>query len=132
MSEQTNRGESVAADLNRDFLSGELGRYFRSRAMAWMVQPELASNDDGDFAPGLLGQVRPGIKSSAGKNKGNGAAGHVNRYLVRVLGPTPRQARYADLGADFYDSRRSTTTKKRQHVRELEALGYRVTLEPAA
>jgi transposase len=40
--------------------------------------------------------------------------------------------RYADLGADFYDSRRSTTTKNRQHVRELEALGYRVTLEPAA
>jgi hypothetical protein len=41
-------------------------------------------------------------------------------------------ARFTDLGADFYDSRRSTATKKRQHVRELEALGYRVTLDPVA
>jgi transposase len=28
----------------------------------------------------------PGIKSSAGKNKGNGSTGHGNRYLARVLG----------------------------------------------
>ena len=27
-----------------------------------------------------------GIKSSAGKNKGNGSTGHGNRYLARVLG----------------------------------------------
>jgi transposase len=118
----------------------------------------------------------PGIKSSAGKKKGNGATGHGNRYLARMLGEAAvgagrtdtflgaryrriarrrgkkkaivavgrsilviawhlladPEARFADLGADFYDSRRSTTTKKRQHVRELEALGYRVTLEPVA
>ena len=118
----------------------------------------------------------PGIKSSAGKNKGNGSTGHGNRYLARVLGEAAAGAartntflgaryrriarrrgkkkaivavgrstlviiwhlladpdsRFTDLGPDFYDSRRSTTTKKRQHVRELEALGYRVTLEPAA
>ena len=118
----------------------------------------------------------PGIKSSAGKNKGNGATGHGNRYLARVLGDaaagagrtdtflgaryrriTRRRgkkkalvavgrsilviawhllsdpdARFADLGADFYDTRRSTAARKRQHIRELEALGYRVTLHPAA
>jgi len=28
----------------------------------------------------------PGVKSSAGKNKGNGSTGHGNRYLARVLG----------------------------------------------
>ena len=118
----------------------------------------------------------PGVKSSAGKNKGNGATGQGNRYLARVLGEaaigagrtdtflgaryrriarrrgkkkalvavgrsilviiwhllSDPEARFADLGADFYDSRRSTTAAKRRHVRELEALGYRVTLEPAA
>ena len=118
----------------------------------------------------------PGIKSSAGKNKGNGATGHGNRYLARVLGEAAAgaarsdtflgaryrriarrrgknkaivavgrsilvivwhllsdpQARFADLGADFYDTRHSTVARTRQHVRELEALGYRVTLEQAA
>ncbi|MFI7503328.1 transposase [Streptomyces sp. NPDC049687] len=28
----------------------------------------------------------PGVKESAGKNKGRGATGHGNRYLARVLG----------------------------------------------
>ncbi|WP_406068770.1 transposase [Micromonospora sp. NBC_01638] len=28
----------------------------------------------------------PGVKESAGKNKGNGATGHGNRYLARTLG----------------------------------------------
>ncbi|WP_113702232.1 IS110 family transposase [Nonomuraea lactucae] len=39
---------------------------------------------------------------------------------------------FIDLGADFYDRRVGTERKKRKHIRELEALGYRVTLEPAA
>ncbi|MER7132597.1 IS110 family transposase [Streptosporangium saharense] len=34
------------------------------------------------------------------------------------------------LGADFYARRTNPGRKKRNHVRELEALGYRVTLEP--
>ncbi|WP_181871684.1 hypothetical protein [Sphaerisporangium album] len=39
---------------------------------------------------------------------------------------------FHDLGADFYDTRIQPDRKKRNHVRRLEALGYRVTLEPAA
>ncbi|MFC6704705.1 IS110 family transposase [Flexivirga alba] len=118
----------------------------------------------------------PGIKSSAGKNKGNGSTGHGNRYLARVLGEaavgvgrtdTFLGARYRriarrrgkkkaivavgrsllviiwhlladpdshfkDLGADHYDSHVSTAAKRRNHVRGLEALGYHVTIEPAA
>ncbi len=118
----------------------------------------------------------PGIKSSAGKSKGNGATGHGNRYLARVLGEAAAgagrtdtflgaryrrimrrrgkkkaivavgrsiltivwhlladsEARFEDLGPDHYDRRVSTTAKKRSHIRGLEALGYRVTLEPAA
>ena len=118
----------------------------------------------------------PGVKSSAGKTKGNGSTGHGNRYLARVLGEAAvgaartdtflgaryrrivrrrgkkkaivavgrsllviiwhlladPEARFEDLGPDHYDRRVSTTAKKRSHVRGLEALGYHVTLEPAA
>jgi len=42
------------------------------------------------------------------------------------------QAHFTDLGADFYDKRRGTEALKRSHVRQLEALGYTVTLAPAA
>jgi transposase len=42
------------------------------------------------------------------------------------------QAHFHDLGPGFYDARLGPERKKRNHVRELEALGYKVTLEPAA
>jgi len=118
----------------------------------------------------------PGIKSSAGKSKGNGSTGHGNRYLARVLGEAAVAAArtdtflgaryrriakrrgkkraivavarstliiiwhllnddtttYDDLGADHYTRHTNPDTKKRNHVRELQALGYKVTLEPAA
>ncbi|MGI9000421.1 MAG: IS110 family transposase [Pseudonocardia sp.] len=118
----------------------------------------------------------PGVKESAGKNKGRGATGHGNPYLARVLGEaavvagktdtflgeryrriarrrgkkraivavgrsilviiwhllSDPEARYHDLGSDFYDHRAGPDRKKRSHVRQLEALGFKVTLEPAA
>jgi transposase len=40
--------------------------------------------------------------------------------------------RYHDLGAGFYDTRVNAERAKRNHVRQLEALGYTVTLQPAA
>ena len=40
--------------------------------------------------------------------------------------------RYHDLGADHYDQHVNTASKRRNHIRQLEALGYHVTLEPAA
>ena len=40
--------------------------------------------------------------------------------------------RFHELGADHYDRHVNTHAKQRNHVRQLEALGYRVTLEPAA
>jgi transposase len=118
----------------------------------------------------------PGIKESAGKNKGRGSTGHGNPYLARVLGEaavgasrtdtflgeryrriarrrgkkkaivavgrsilvivwhllSDPDARYHDLGSDFYDNRIGPERKKRAHIRQLEALGFKVTLEPAA
>jgi transposase len=41
-------------------------------------------------------------------------------------------ARFRDLGADFYDRRVNTTRKINSLVRQLEALGHTVTLQPAA
>jgi transposase len=42
------------------------------------------------------------------------------------------QARYHDLGPGFYDTHIDAERRKRNHVRQLEALGYQVTLQPAA
>src|SRR5215211_1193206 len=42
------------------------------------------------------------------------------------------EAHFHDLGAGFYDTRIGPERAKRNHVRQLEALGYKVTLEPAA
>jgi transposase len=41
-------------------------------------------------------------------------------------------ARYHDLGADYYASRIDKAKKARNHIRQLEALGFTVTLAPAA
>jgi transposase len=41
-------------------------------------------------------------------------------------------ARFHDLGVDFYPTRVDPERRKRGHIRQLEALGYTVTLQPAA
>jgi transposase len=41
-------------------------------------------------------------------------------------------AQFHDLGSDYYDSHVNLNRKMRNHVRELQALGYKVILEPAA
>jgi transposase len=42
------------------------------------------------------------------------------------------ETRFIDLGADHFTRHVNTQAKKRNHVRQLEALSYRVTLETAA
>ena len=42
------------------------------------------------------------------------------------------EARFHDLGPGFYATRIDTERRKRNHIRQLEALGYTVTLQPAA
>jgi transposase len=41
-------------------------------------------------------------------------------------------ARYTDLGANYYEQRYTATRRRQHHVRQLEALGYKVNLEAAA
>jgi transposase len=45
---------------------------------------------------------------------------------------TDRAARYDDLGPDYYITTINTDRKIRSHIRQLQALGYDVTLNPAA
>jgi len=45
---------------------------------------------------------------------------------------TSRTARFRELGAGYYASRTDKDKKTRNHIRQLEALGYAVTLTPAA
>jgi transposase len=149
------------------------------RAAAQVIIAEIGT-DMGRFpTPGHLvswARFAPGVKQSAGKQKGKATTGHGNPYLARVLGEAAvaagktntflgeryrrlarrrgtkkaivavgrsilvivwhlladPAARFHDLGPDFYHTRIDTERRKRNHIRQLEALGYRVTLQPAA
>ncbi len=39
---------------------------------------------------------------------------------------------YNDLGGDYFDKRRNSPARQRRLVAQLEAMGHKVTLEPAA
>lgn len=41
-------------------------------------------------------------------------------------------SRYRDLGPEFFDARVRPERRKQNHIRQLEALGYKVTVEPIA
>ena len=46
--------------------------------------------------------------------------------------PADPTTRFHDLGADFYTNHTDTDRKTRNHIRQLQALGFTVTLTPAA
>lgn len=53
------------------------------------------------------------------------------RVIVWHLLSDP-EAQFSDRGADFFIQHVNTEARKCNHIRQLEALGYRVTLNPAA
>jgi hypothetical protein len=67
-----------------------------------------------------------GSRETTGGNTGTAPAGLPHHLL------TDRTTRYQDLGASYHASRIDKNRKTRNHVRQLEALGYSVTLAPAA
>jgi transposase len=79
----------------------------------------------------FLGERYRRIARRRGKKKAIVAVGRSILVIVWHLLADP-EARFHDLGAQFYDTRIGPERKKRNHVRQLEALGYKVTLEPAA
>jgi transposase len=48
--------------------------------------------------------------------------------IIHALLADP-EARYTDLGPDYYDQRMNTRRQARNHVKSLERLGYHVTIE---
>ena len=79
----------------------------------------------------FLGERYRRIARRRGSKKAVVAVGRSMLVIIWHLLADP-DARYADLGSDFYDTRINPERRKRNHIRQLEALGYKVTLEPAA
>jgi transposase len=79
----------------------------------------------------FLGERYRRIARRRGKKRAIVAVGRSILVIVWHLLSDP-EARFHDLGSDFYDNRIGPERKKRNHIRQLEALGYKVTLQPAA
>jgi hypothetical protein len=79
----------------------------------------------------FLGARYRRIARRRGKRRAIVAVGRSILVIVWHLLADPT-LRFRDLGAGFSDTRIGPERAKRNHVRQLEALGYRVTLEPAA
>ncbi len=79
----------------------------------------------------FLGERYRRIARRRGKKRAIVAVGRSILVIVwRLLGDDT--ARFNDLGPGYYDSRINPERKKRNHIRELQDLGYKVTPEPAA
>jgi transposase len=79
----------------------------------------------------FLGERYRRIARRRGTKKAMVAVGRSILIIIWHLLSDP-DARFHDLGPGFYDTRIDADRRKRNHVRQLEALGYKVTLQPAA
>ena len=79
----------------------------------------------------FLGERYRRIARRRGAKKAIVAVGRSILVIVWHLLADPN-ARFHHLGPGFYDTRSNPDRRKRNHVRQLEALGYKVTLQPAA
>ncbi|MFF4759799.1 hypothetical protein [Streptomyces sp. NPDC001292] len=79
----------------------------------------------------FLGERYRRIARRRGKKK---AIVAVDRSLLVIIWHllSDPDTRNTDLGSDHYDHRINPERRKRAHIHQLEALGYKVTLEPAA
>ena len=79
----------------------------------------------------FLGERYRRIARRRGAKKANVAIGRSILVIIWHLLSDP-DARFHDLGSGFYATRIDPERRRRNHVRQLEALGYTVTLERAA
>jgi transposase len=77
----------------------------------------------------FLGERYRRIARRRGKKKAIVAVGRSILVIVWHL-LSDDQARFHDLGADYFDKRRGPEQIRNSHIRQLEALGYTVTLAP--
>jgi hypothetical protein len=81
--------------------------------------------------PTFLGERYRRIARRRGTKKAVVAVGRSILVIIWHLLSDP-EARFHDLGPDFFEHRVDPERRKRNHLRQLEALGYKVTLEPAS
>jgi transposase len=79
----------------------------------------------------FLGERYRRIARRRGKKKAIVAVGRSILIIIWHLLSDPN-ARYTDLGSDFHAGRLNPERRKQAHIHQLEALGYKVTIEPAA
>ncbi len=79
----------------------------------------------------FLGERYRRIARRRGKKRAIVAVGRSLLVIIWHLLSDP-EARFHDLGSDFYLKRTDPERRKRAHVQQLEALGFKVTIEPAA
>ncbi|MCO4275907.1 IS110 family transposase [Pseudarthrobacter sp. HLT3-5] len=79
----------------------------------------------------FLGERHRRLAKRRGKKRAIVAIGRSILVIIWHLLQDP-EARFHDLGADHFSSRTNPDARKHNHVRQLEALGYTVTLTPAA
>src|SRR5512132_2424940 len=79
----------------------------------------------------LLGERYRRIARRRGKKRAIVAVGRSILVIAWHLLSDP-EAHFHDLGVGFYDARIGPERAKRNHIRQLEVLCYKVTLEPAA
>jgi transposase len=79
----------------------------------------------------FLGERYRRLARRRGKSRAIVAVGRSILVIIWAL-LSDEEAQFIDLGADYYASRANPERKVRQHLRELQALGYTVTLNPAA
>jgi transposase len=79
----------------------------------------------------FLGERYRRIARRRGKKRAIVAVGRSILVIVWHL-LADQHTRYTDLGADHFTRHVNPDTNKRNHIRQLEALGYTVTLTPAA
>ena len=79
----------------------------------------------------FLGERYRRIARRRGTQKAIVAVGRTILVIAWHLLSDPETS-YTDLGSGFYDQRINPERRKRAHIHQLEALGYKVTLEPAA
>jgi transposase len=79
----------------------------------------------------FLGERHRRIARRRGKQRATVAVGRSILTIVWQLLRDP-DAHFHDLGPGFYDTRVNRNRKLRNHIREIENLGFHVTIAPAA
>ena len=87
---------------------------------------KAASRSKGTYLSAQYGRLR----GRRGPGKATGALRH--SILVAAYHILEQKVPYQELGADYFDRRRSSEQRTKRLVRQLEQLGHNVTLQPLA